>query len=69
MKKAYSQRSYLVHGHSAAINWLSEKSFSGSKNIYEIEDVTRRVLKIIVENACKGTLLKAESLDKYLFLS
>ncbi|MCX6009981.1 MAG: HEPN domain-containing protein [Chloroflexi bacterium] len=68
IKKAYSKRSDLVHGVSSAIRWFSEKSFSGSKNVYEIEDITRRVLKVIVEKACKGVLLKAKDLDKYLFL-
>lgn len=68
LRKAYNKRSNLVHGGRSAIKWLNDKSYTGNTNLYELENMTRRVLRMILEEARKGAPLKGSDLDKHLFL-
>gem|GEM_PF-3480240 len=58
LKKAYKERSNIVHG----------KKSTGT-NIGELEDIVRRVLEEILKRAQQGEIVKAEQLDNILFFS
>ena len=58
LKKAYRERSNIVHGKKSA-----------STNIAELENVVRRVLVELLKRAQQGEILKAEQLDNILFFS
>ncbi len=65
IKKAYNYRSELVHGQrkkrDEARNWFKS-------NIFELEDIVRRVLFMLVELTGMGKeLIGEENIDEYLF--
>jgi len=69
LKKAYGQRSTIVHGKGSS-SWLAQKSFNSRwDNAHMLRDILRRALTQLLEYAQKGVVLIPSKLDDHLFFS
>lgn len=73
LREAYSVRSRIVHGElykkKPAAEWLRDKCYSGSTNLYEIEKIVKTVFRTLIEKVRRGEVFKADEIDNDILFS
>lgn len=69
LKDAYNKRSHIVHGDKSEISWLLGEYNDGITNLDELENILRKVLRVLLSKAGQGKILKPKDLDKFLFFN
>lgn len=67
LKKAYQERSSIVHGKGES-SWLEDKTYIPTQtNLNSLEEVVRKSLLVLLRSAQQGIILKPSDLDGHLF--